>query len=182
MKLPHPIQEAFDREIKYLTDEYCEWKLELEGNNSYIEEIVGKEVAVIGNNGFGDYLFLEIDPASQSPQLPLYIFWHEGQEVQPVQTELECYLGLCPYPPSSTQTPSFADGSTVCLGDEVEFSFFFRKKRGKVSYITGLSPLDHKVETLGIPAIEIELPCGTRYAVSATNQGHRLKKSVRKLS
>jgi hypothetical protein len=181
MQLPHVIQDAFDRNIEFLTDEHCEWKLEIEGNNDYIKDTVGEEVLVIGNNGFGDYLFLKVKAGSQKPAIPLFKFWHEGPEVDEVKVELECYLGLRPYAPSKTSVPKYSDGSTVSLRDDVEFKSFFRKKRGKVTYITGISPLNHKIETVGIAGMEVELPCGTTYMVSATESGHHFKKTVQKL-
>jgi len=158
MQLPDPIQDVFDRNIEFVTDEHNEWKLEIEGGNDYITEIVNAEVLVIGNNGFGDYLFLRIGSESQRPQVPLFQFWHDGPEVNEVEEELECYFGLRLYAPSATPTPKYADGSNVSLGDDVEFKSFFSKKRGKVTYITEISALNHNIETIGISGIEVELP------------------------
>lgn len=181
MQLPQPIQDAFDRHIEFFTDEDCEWKLEIESNIDYIQETVGAEVVVIGNNGFGDYLFLKVDPESQKPQTPLFKFWHEGPEIDELKRDLQCYLGLNPYPPSTTPPPKYSDDSKITLGDDIEFKSLFRKKKGKVTYITGISPLDHKIETVGISAIEVTLACGTSYTVTATENGHHLKKSTRKI-
>lgn len=182
MQLPHPIQEAFDRNIEYITDEYCEWKLEIEDGNDYLVESMGSKVLVIGNNGYGDYLVLKIAAETSTPQLPLYIFWHEGPEINQVKADLECYLGLLPYPPSATPVPTYHDGSAIGLGDEVEFTSFFRRKNGTVTYITGISPLDHKIETPGIPSIEIKLPNGDTYGITASQKVGRLRKSINRVT
>lgn len=182
MKLPPAIQKALDHKIEFFTDIHCEWKLEITLQNEYIKEVVGSEIVVIANNGYGDYLFLKTDSHELAPKLPLYKFWHEGPEIEQVEEELDVYLGLCPYPPSNTPIPKYSNGQTVTLNDDVEFKSFFRKKKGRVTYITGISPLNHKIETVGIACIEVELECGTRYALTASEEGYRLKKSVRKLA
>lgn len=146
-ELPEPFQKAIDAGVDLFMGEDCEWKLEVEGRDEYIEKYAGGEICVIANNGFGDYLFLKRDPDSGRLLPDLYEFQHEGPVIEVVADDPYLLLGLQSRPPSGGEPPRYATGETVKLGDRVEFKSFFRRKRGEVIYVPGVSPCDLTFES-----------------------------------
>jgi hypothetical protein len=59
-------------------------------------------------------------------------------------------------------TTLYGDGSSIEIGDEVEFRggllLMFRKYRGRVVYVPGVSPLNPDMEADGLSWIAIEVP------------------------
>lgn len=59
-------------------------------------------------------------------------------------------------------TPTYSDGSPLQLGDEVEFRggllVLFRKYRGRVVYVPGISPLNPDMETGALSWVAVDVP------------------------
>jgi hypothetical protein len=60
------------------------------------------------------------------------------------------------------KTPLYVDGASIQPGDEVEFRggllVMFRKYRGRVVYVPGISPLNPDMETGELSWVAIEVP------------------------
>jgi hypothetical protein len=60
------------------------------------------------------------------------------------------------------RTPLYVDGTALHLGDDVEFRggllVMFRKFRGRVVYVPGISPLNPDMETGYLTWVAIEVP------------------------
>jgi hypothetical protein len=61
-----------------------------------------------------------------------------------------------------TKTPIYSDGSPMQLGDEIEFRgsllVLFRRYRGRVAYVPGISPLNPDMETAALSWVAIDVP------------------------
>jgi hypothetical protein len=180
-ELPEPIQKAIEAGVDLFMGENYEWKLEVEGRDEYIEKYAGAEICVIANNGFGDYLFLRRDSASGRLMPEIYEFQHEGPVIDTVDDDPYLLFELKPRPPSSGEPPRYATGETVKLGDRVELKLWFRRKRGEVVYVPGVSPCDLTFETGGLTSVVVRTDAGDEYAHLVMPETNTLQPSVRRL-
>ena len=166
VNLPEPILLAQRKGIEYFMGEDCEWKLEIEESNPYVEGIVGVSVCIFANNGFGDFLFLKREESS-AYEKTIFEFFHEGPEINEIDEELETLLGLVERPASDDDYPRaiYDNGSPVRLGDVVQFKLwteFWRGwQSGVIVYVPGISnkKLEHEHGGLKWVSIKFEDGC-----------------------
>lgn len=162
IQLPKPIQDAIESKKEFFWGEDgAEWKLKVETDASFVEKIVGCQVLIFANNGYGDYLFLHKESDSIQDD-KVFAFYHETKEVGDRNESLRIVLGLETLEPSKDSYPRavYESGQHVNLGDKVQFKawLFFWKgwMEGTVEYVPGISPRNHQHEYDGLKWLSIK--------------------------
>ena len=149
LNTPKLILEAQKKGIEYFMSDDCEWKLDVTGQNKYVEETVGHHVLTFADNGYGDYLFLKVGDDA------VYEFCHEGPEVVVLNEPLSTLLGLEERLPSKGPMPRYVDGQEVQLGDLVQIRRWWKKHDGEIVYVPGISRRQPELEHGGIGMIRV---------------------------
>jgi hypothetical protein len=75
----------------------------------------------------------------------------------------------------------YGDGSSIEIGDEVEFRggllLMFRKYRGRVVHVPGVSPRNHDMEADGLSWVAIEVPGKMLVRKLVDPQTHRVRRT-----
>lgn len=164
--LPKALLQAQEKGIEYFMGEDYEWKLEIENNAGFIEEIVGSPVLIFANNGYGDNLFLKKTPNGTEYSETIFEYLHDGPEIHPVNEVLETLLGLSNRPPSNDNYPKaiYETGEPVQLGDHVQIKvwaeFWKGWQTGIVEYVPGISNKNPQLEHGGLKWVAIRLQNG----------------------
>ena len=160
-RLPKSLWEAQEKGIKFFQNEDYEWKLEYMESAKFIEEIVGCDVYVFANNGFGDYLFLKKKSDGDGFAEEVFEFFHEGPEINRVTEDLETLLGLKDRPASADAYPKavYETGELVQVGDWVQVKvwaeFWKGWQDGIVQYVPGISKRKPQHEYGGLKWVAI---------------------------
>ena len=160
-RLPKSLWEAQEKGIEFFQNEDYEWKLEYMESAKFIEEIVGCDVCVFANNGFGDYLFLKKKSDGDGFAEEVFEFFHEGPEINRVTEDLETLLGLKDRPASADAYPKavYETGELVQVGDWVQVKvwaeFWKGWQDGVVQYVPGISKRKPQHEYGGLKWVAI---------------------------
>lgn len=138
-----------------------EWLVEVERPPKGLEGHLPQGAILIANNGFGDFLFLSPSAGALPRVGPVaYVYWHEGPEIEVLSPD----VGLLVSPPEVVSPPAgrpcYLDGSPVLLGDRVELRVWvrlFRRVRGTVVYVPGISKRRPQLERDGLSWVGIRL-------------------------
>lgn len=155
--LPAALQQFIRRGGTVLQTDDDDWEVEVETPPSYLAERLPPGAVVIAGNGLGDHLFLVPVPGQPDALSPeLHVFWHEGAIVEPLKHALAELTDPPPPTPSNVPPVLYANGVTrVLLGDEVMDKFLFFKRRGRVTYVPGISRKHRELEHGGLTWVGI---------------------------
>jgi len=156
MKIPIEIKKQLTSKKLFFDYNGNEWKLEIEKDNAFLENIIEKNVLIFANDGFGNYLFLK----ENSKQV--YEFFHETSEIFEVEDSLGVLIGAKKSKPSKDNYPKaiYETGEEVLLDDKVKFKvwieFWKGWQNGKVIYVPGISNKKNEYENSGLKEIGIK--------------------------
>ena len=140
----------------FLDYEGFEWAIDVQGNDEYIARRANSKVNVFANNGFGDTLFFKVAKNNTVSLEKVFVFWHEGPEIENIDYNLDELLEILDRPASRDEYPParYTNGDLVKVGDEIEFrsfaSLWLKKELGVVDYVPGFSPKKEKHEYNGL--------------------------------
>ena len=124
------------------------WRIKIE-SSEVISEIIHEEATVFANNGMGDYLFVkQNDIKGGSPCV--FEYWHDDPQVITSEDSFTIIVGFENRRASDSPVPKYATGESMSIGDIIEYKSFFRKKKGEVTYVPGISKKDPNLEFDGI--------------------------------
>lgn len=166
LQLPNSLQKAIDQGIEFFMGEEYEWKLKIEGRDDCIEKLVGCQINVFANNGFGDNLFLKINNAEDGYENQIYEFFHEGPEINEIEEGFDILLGLKDRSVSKIEIPKYSTGEQLMLGDKIQYKSFFLKKEATITYVPGISKRDPELESEGIVMSLMKKSNGDSYTLT----------------
>lgn len=179
--LPPAVQELAARGATLLQGEEGEWLLDIGPPSALIRDALPPGAVVIGNNGYGDFLFLDRQPGERRFSDVVHVYWHEGPEIAIYARDITALAGPAAQP--SDVAVSYYDGAPVRLGDRVELRVWvrlFRKSAGVVVYVPGISKRRPQMEHSGLVWVGVQLDDGGTVIGSFVDPAtHRLQKGVK---
>jgi hypothetical protein len=178
--LPAALQQFIQRGGTFLQTDDDDWEVEVETPPGYLAKSLPTRAVLIAGNGLGDHLFLvpvPERPETLSPQL--HVFWHEGAKMELFEQALSDLTDPPPPTPSKVPPVLYADGVTpVLLGDEVIDKFLFFKRRGRVTYVPGISRKHRELEHGGLTYVAITIRNGRFIGRFVDPETSRLQRNV----
>ena len=163
----------------FRTDE-GDWEVNVAMPPSFLTERLPAGAVLVAKNGLGDHLFLLPDqgqPNTLSPQL--HVFWHEGASTELFKYSLSELTDPPPPAPSKVPPVLYADGVTrVLLGDEVIHKGWIFKRRGRVTYVPGISRKHGEMEHHGLTWVGISREKGGSVGCIVDPDTSKLRRNV----
>lgn len=182
--VPALLLEFMARGKKTYRGEDGDWEIKIEpALPPFLMNALPPRSLIIGNNGCGDHLFLaapESDPRSYGPTV--FVYWHDGQEIQPYLDTLELLTNPPKAAPSNRKPVLYFGGDTPVLpGDRVSvrgFLQFWRRFPGTVNYVPGISKKNRDLESGGLAWVGVRFDSGIRTGYWVDPDTSRVKKSL----
>jgi len=145
----------------YVVIEESEWKIEIEDITAFSSKLP-KDAVVIGNNGYGDILFISTKGKEEiSADTMISVYRHEGGLIEKLSLSIGNILIDTPNPSTQNSVYYYGTKVKVELGDEVVARDIFFKRNGRVVYVPGISPLNTEFECGGLKWIGIRFNKGS---------------------
>jgi hypothetical protein len=182
--IPGPLRRFIDRGDSVFRCEDGDWDVEIEHPPpKFLLDVLPDDAVIIANNGCGDYLFLRNEGDSTASTYPVFVFWHEGAQIEEFSNNLT-ELTDPPEPvPSDHPEVFYSDGSTqILIGDHVSARDILFRKDGRIVYVPGISKRNWEFEHGGLTWVGIRFESGSVTGIFVDPDSKLIKKSVRFIS
>ena len=159
-----------------------DWEIRFESPSSaVVKKGVPANALIFAENGYGDFMYLLVNPASDSTfDDTVYVYWHEEGRSEVLAGKLNGLLYPPEPTPSKQKTIYYYGGKIeVKLGDEVSARDLFFRRTGRVVYLPGVSKKNREFEYGGLTEVGIRFSHGSMTATVVDPNTSWLKKSVR---
>jgi len=178
--LPPELQKFIRRSSAVFQTDEGDWEVKVEMPPGFLARQMPPGAVLVARNGLGDHLFLL--PAPGQPDAlssQLHVFWHEGASAELFKHSLSELTDPPPPAPSSVRPVLYADGVTRVLpGDEVIYKGWFFKRRGRVTYVPGISRKHGEMEHHGLTWVGISREKGGSVGCVVDPNTSRLRRNV----
>ncbi len=179
--LPSMLQKFIDENNRTIVTQDGEWEIHMDAESAFDSKVIPDDAFLIANNGFGDSLFLLPSESNlQELDTKIYVFWHEENKFELFNDDINNLLLSSREKPSDHSIIYYFGGEVeVKLGDEISARDLVFRKKGRVAYVPGISPINRELERDRMAWIGIRFEGGTMGGAYIEHENNWVKKSVK---
>ncbi len=179
--LPFTLQKFIDENNRTIVTQDGKWEINMDAESAFDSKVIPDDAFLIANNGFGDSFFLlPLENNSQELDNKIYVFWHDEDKFELFNNDINNLLFPPQAKPSNHPMIYYFGGEVeVKLGDEISARDLVFRKKGRVAYVPGISPINRELEHDRMAWIGIRFEGGTMGGVYIEHENNWVKKSVK---